>query len=119
VKQLEKDTNQNQLILGDFNDLASADWFQNHLKNGWSSPEFSYPKNILGSYKYQGRWQHIDLALYRGSNPFGGTIIAPPILLEIDAKWGGYKPKRSFLGRFYTFGYSDHLPVYIFNVIHS
>ena len=116
MAEMDCDSAQNQLIIGDFNDLSTADYFQNSIDSGWTAPSFSSPGNINGTYKFQGRWQHIDLALYRGKRTFSGRIIGPPLLLETDTKWGGYKPKRAFLGAFYTYGYSDHLPVYIFNV---
>ena len=117
MNELDRDSAQNQLIIGDFNDITSADFFQDEIHRGWNTPAFLYPKNISGTYKFQGRWQHIDLALYRGKIRYSGEILAPPLLLESDTRWGGYKPKRAFLGTFYTYGFSDHLPVYIFNVI--
>ena len=36
-----------------------------------------------------------------------------PFLLEQDTKYGGLKPKRTYLGPYYHGGFSDHLPVYI------
>ncbi len=117
VNELDRDSAQNQLIVGDFNDVSTADFFQDELNRAWVFPQFSYPKNTSGTYKYKGRWQHIDLALYRGKSRYSAEILAPPLLLESDTKWGGFKPKRAFLGTFYTYGFSDHLPVYIFNVI--
>jgi endonuclease/exonuclease/phosphatase family metal-dependent hydrolase len=116
LAELECDSAQNQLIVGDFNDVSTADYFQNIIDSGWTAPSFSHPKNINGTYKFQGRWQHIDLALYRSKRQYLGKILAPQLLLETDTKWGGYKPKRAHLGQFYTYGYSDHLPVYIFHV---
>ena len=116
LAELDCDSAQNQLIVGDFNDLSTVDYFQNIIDSGWTAPGFSHPKNINGTYKFRGRWQHIDLALYRSKRQYRGRILAPPLLLETDAKWGGYKPKRAYLGQFYTYGYSDHLPVYIFHV---
>ena len=116
IAELDKDTAQNQLILGDFNAIANADFVKTQVENGWKNPYFLRPKNIGGTYKFQGRWQQIDLALYRSRKTYSGKIIAPSLLLEKDTKWGGYKPKRAFLGQFYTYGYSDHLPVYIFRV---
>jgi hypothetical protein len=116
LAELDCDSAQNQLIVGDFNDVSTADYFQNIIDSGWTAPGFSHPKNIDGTYKFQGRWQHIDLALYRSKRKYLGRILAPAILLETDTKWGGYKPKRAYLGPFYTYGYSDHLPVYLFHV---
>ena len=32
-------------------------------------------------------------------------------LLEKDKKWGGLKPRRTFIGPRYNAGVSDHLPI--------
>ena len=86
LAELDSNSGQNQLIVGDFNDVPTADYFQNIIDSGWSAPSFSHPKNINGTYKFQGRWQHIDLALYRSKKQYLGRILAPPLLLETDAK---------------------------------
>lgn len=34
-----------------------------------------------------------------------------PFLMEEDERYGGYHPKRTYLGPRYLGGYSDHLPL--------
>jgi hypothetical protein len=38
-------------------------------------------------------------------------IFDAPFLLEPDKKYGGVKPKRTYVGFKYQEGFSDHLPV--------
>ena len=39
------------------------------------------------------------------------TILRLPFLLEEDSKYGDVKPHRTYYGREYIGGFSDHLPV--------
>jgi endonuclease/exonuclease/phosphatase family metal-dependent hydrolase len=64
-----------------------------------------------GTYKFRGRWHELDWALMKNGE-VSGQILTPDALLEADRKWGGRKPKRSWIGHRFSFGYSDHLPVY-------
>lgn len=41
----------------------------------------------------------------------GAEIFAAPFLLEPDKKYGGVKPKRTYVGFKYQEGFSDHLPI--------
>lgn len=41
----------------------------------------------------------------------GAEIFEAPFLLEADSKFGGVKPKRTYVGMKYQEGFSDHLPV--------
>jgi len=49
----------------------------------------------------------------RNPDPFEAIIFKEPFLLEQEGRRQGYT-WRSFLGGVYQWGYSDHLPVYIF-----
>lgn len=72
-----------------------------------------------GSYKYQGLWDKYDQFVVSASfmNGTGGTelsgteIMRLPFLLTDDNDYGGVKPFRTYNGRRYQNGYSDHLPV--------
>ncbi len=72
-----------------------------------------------GSYKYQGLWDKYDQFVVSASllNGLGCTqmteaeIMRPDFLLSDDDGYGGVKPFRTFNGRRYQGGYSDHLPV--------
>lgn len=105
------------LICGDYNDFPSAPAYQHALNDGWRAPQLLQSKHlesVSGTYKYQGRWQYIDLGLSKNS-VFTSTILALPMLLEPDQKWGGSKPRKRWQGTFFVNGYSDHLPVYFSN----
>jgi len=46
-----------------------------------------------------------------GMNLIAAEIFAPTFLLETDTKYGGVKPKRTYIGFKYQEGFSDHLPI--------
>lgn len=72
-----------------------------------------------GSYKYQGVWDKYDQYVVSASllNGLGCTemtgveIMRPGFLLADDDSYGGVKPFRTYNGRRYQGGYSDHLPI--------
>ena len=72
-----------------------------------------------GSYKYDGHWEKYDQFIVSGSftNGLGCTELLEaeymnlPFLLTDDDNYGGRKPFRTFNGRRYQGGYSDHLPI--------
>ena len=74
-----------------------------------------------GSYKYEGEWDKYDQFILSGSftNGLGCTELLgveymnPDFLLTDDDNYGGVKPLRTYNGRRYQGGYSDHLPVKI------
>lgn len=74
-----------------------------------------------GSYKYEGEWDKYDQFILSGSftNGLGCTELLgveymnPGFLLTDDDNYGGVKPLRTYNGRRYQGGYSDHLPVKI------
>ena len=74
-----------------------------------------------GSYKYQGVWDKYDQFVVSASllnglgctEMLGADIINLPFLLTDDNSYGGVKPFRTYNGRRYQGGYSDHLPVRI------
>ena len=72
-----------------------------------------------GSYKYEGLWDKYDQFIVSASflNGLGCTemldagIMRLSFLLADDDNYGGVKPFRTYNGRRYQGGYSDHLPV--------
>ena len=72
-----------------------------------------------GSYKYEGVWDKYDQFIVSASllNGLGCTcvkgaeIMNQPFLLTDDNTYGGVKPFRTFNGRRYQGGNSDHLPI--------
>lgn len=74
---------------------------------------------IDGSYRYEGYWDQYDQFVVSASllNGLGCTEIRSArvfdfgFLLEDDNDYGGLKPMRTYHGRKYQNGYSDHLPI--------
>ena len=119
------------VAMGDFNDtpLDSSMFFC--LKAGLdpSQPDsggllnLMYPflkMNGVGTHKFQRQWSILDQfvvpaymltedAAYRVTAPV--CIFAPSFVLTEDEKYLGKKPFRTYLGRRYQGGFSDHLPI--------
>jgi len=80
-----------------------------------------------GSYKYQGKWEMIDLVLVSSSmldsiaafhtQPGLFKVVDAPFLLIEDETYPGLKPFPTYGGYRWSGGYSDHLPV-IVRVMH-
>lgn len=70
-----------------------------------------------GSYKYDGLWDKYDQFVVSASllNGLGCTemisaeVMRLPFLMADDDAYGGVKPFRTYNGRRYQNGYSDHL----------
>jgi len=116
------------IILGDLNDGPDAPAVREGLKahpfikgEGLDDRELVTVMDAVeqGSYKYQGEWDTYDQFVVSASllNGLGCTgfidaqVVAAPFLLEDDNTYGGVKPFRTYNGRRYQGGYSDHLPV--------
>lgn len=77
---------------------------------------------VRGTYKYKGLWNRLDHILLnkeafrRKGKPHMGhcacEILALPFLLqEVKGRYNEVTPYRTYLGRFYQGGVSDHLPL--------
>lgn len=116
------------IIMGDLNDGPDAV----SVREGLNAHPYAQGKNLKdselvtlmdplddGSYKYEGVWDKYDQFIVSASflNGLGCTemldvdIMDLPFLLLDDDKHGGVKPFRTFNGRKYQKGFSDHLPV--------
>ena len=107
------------LVLGDFNDgpesyalepLRSLNLGEDSLR--WLSPKLSL--SIGGTYKYRGRWSHLDQGYWcgpEGSYEVSSSVLVLPPLICKDEEYGGIRPKRTYYGFTYVGGLSDHLPV--------
>ena len=97
------------LLCGDFNTAPTPALKHFFRAEAWHTVPFS--KGHSGTYKFKGRWSVLDWGVIKNGQATA-QILALPELLVPDEKWGGTKPKRSWSGTFFTYGYSDHLPVY-------
>lgn len=122
------------IIMGDFNDYPydeSLSKILGAVEINLRSPEdklinlmlsFNHLQNI-GTHKYEDFWGCLDqivvsAALLTTDDPlqikdYRAEIVMLDFLLEEDAKYGGVKPFRTFLGPRYKGGYADHLPVMV------
>ncbi len=97
------------MLAGDFNTEPTPNMMTLATAHHWELASMNGAQE--GTYKYRGRWNELDWAMVKNGE-VQGEILAPDALLENDKKWGGKKPKRSWIGHRFSFGYSDHLPVY-------
>lgn len=107
-------------IIGDFNDNPKNKSVKNFLMTGdLVNPMSEMEKNGKGSLIHLGKWHLFD-QLILSKNLFGdgrirfeSALIFNPISLQ--DKFGRHKgPLRTFVGRRYIGGYSDHFPVYAY-----
>ncbi|GHT02886.1 endonuclease [Bacteroidia bacterium] len=121
------------LAMGDFNDEPSDKSMQSltrlrtnkageplHLHNLWRALEQT---SKIGSYKFGKQWNFLDQMFVSDKlmspnhslhvKPQSATIFQADFLLTEDKTHGGVRPKKTFHGRKYEGGYSDHLPIYI------
>ncbi|MDR1417121.1 MAG: endonuclease/exonuclease/phosphatase family protein [Prevotellaceae bacterium] len=127
---LSASPNANLIIMGDFNDTPDSRCISEGLG---ASPNLSgvAPDSLynlalplhnanVGSIKFQGKWELIDLFFVSGNLlnkdspiyclPTGYYIFSAPFLLEPDEAYTGDKPRRTYNGVRYAGGVSDHLP---------
>lgn len=124
MQKIEKEErNPNFIVMGDFNDDPSSLSIQTLLQhNGLHNPmENLHVPSSRGSASYKRTWSLFDQIIlshkfYRyekGSHSFDtANIFDHDFLKEIKGKYKG-NPFRTFAGKKYLGGYSDHFPVYI------
>jgi endonuclease/exonuclease/phosphatase family metal-dependent hydrolase len=74
------------------------------------------PVPHTGTYKYRGRWSHLDQVRWCGPADryeLRASVLALPSLLVRDEEYGGWKPFRTYRGYRYQGGISDHLPLLV------
>ena len=124
----------NVIIMGDFNDYPTNRSIKDVV--GAVKPGKRVEKNRLynlmdgkegGTYRYRGEWGILDQMIVNGYMLDGNErmtvkyedaeILSYPFLLEEDDRYGGDIPSRTYWGKKYNGGYSDHLPVLLkFNI---
>lgn len=109
----------NIIVMGDFNDYATSASLCMLERWGLVNVTKSLRGNrgVKGTYRYQGEWNSLDHVLL--SPPLVAQVDTAyindaPFLLEEDEVYGGYRPRRTFLGyRYRRGGFSDHLPLVV------
>ena len=121
------------LIMGDFNDSPTNHSVQSILGAAFptqgGSPFLynlsrSNDKKVRGTHRFRGEWAMLDQIIVSPSlyHEDQGLRVVPNSfrivyneekMLSRDKRYGGYTPKRTYLGRTFKGGYSDHLPILI------
>ncbi|PRX57053.1 endonuclease [Flagellimonas meridianipacifica] len=114
--------NPNCIIMGDFNDDPKSESIQRLMDTGkFINPMQSLLSPNSGSANYKGEWSLFDQILLshsflnfeKGTHSFKkAKIFAPKFLKEWKGKYKG-NPFRTYAGKKYLGGYSDHFPVYV------
>ncbi|MGI6233534.1 MAG: endonuclease/exonuclease/phosphatase family protein [Prevotella sp.] len=104
------------IIAGDFNDYTRDKSIQLLTNSGLVdiSNGANGQNGARGTYRYHGEWGSLDHILcdnFTATRSTGCHINDASFLLEEDKKYGGVKPRRTYLGPRYLGGFSDHLPL--------
>ncbi len=104
------------IVMGDFNDYTDdAAMLLLRSKNLTDISARAHGRHgAKGTYRYHGVWGSLDHVLCDGS--MAARLVEchvndAPFLLCDDEKYGGVKPRRTYLGPRYLGGFSDHLPL--------
>ena len=110
------------IVMGDFNDDPKSESIQHIMKSGlFINPMEKLLSPSSGSANYKGKWNlfdqivvsHTFLNHQPGTHTFSkAAIFAPKFLKEWKGRYKG-NPFRTYAGRKYLGGYSDHFPVYV------
>ncbi|MBL7968003.1 MAG: endonuclease [Prolixibacteraceae bacterium] len=127
IRHSEKKYSQPKIVcMGDFNDqpfdeslMVILDESEGNgklvnLSSEWQKNEIKTLKNEY-SWEIFDQWIVSDSFLKSNScfRFLNAEIVTFPFLLENDNKFGGVKPKRTYVGFKYQEGFSDHLPILI------
>ncbi len=110
------------IIMGDFNDDPHSESVKNHLvQNDLFNPMERLLTRYRGTTNYRSQWNLFDQIIFshnfhkyeKGKHCFSDASIFDDDFLKIYK--GRYKgnPFRTYVGRKYLGGYSDHFPVYM------
>ncbi len=108
------------VVMGDFNDDPKSDSLLKLIAGGFYNPMESLLTHEEGSLSHQNTWHLFDQILVSHNflqlhdNPFQfdtAVIYHPHELQEYSGKYKG-TPFRTYVGKKYLGGYSDHFPVY-------
>ena len=101
-----------KVVMGDFNDVPSAVQFA-CLKEILSNKAADLSRDGLGTIRYKGRWELIDMFLVDSSLDSLSKmyVVQIPFLMAYDKSYPGYKPLRTYSGPKYIGGVSDHCPI--------
>lgn len=99
--------------MGDFNDTPANPVYK-HLEPTLRNLAEPLHRRGLGTIKYDGAWELIDLFFVSPKvRTAGMEIVTIPFLQTADGSHAGSKPLRTFSGPRYIGGVSDHCPIWL------
>ncbi len=109
------------IIMGDFNDNPVDDSIKNHLvKNKLFNPMLPLYNRGMGSTIFNRKWDLFDQIILsdsytknKSNHSFHKAAVYNKEFLKIYKGKRKGSPFRTFIGKWYQGGYSDHFPVYI------
>ncbi|WP_159022389.1 endonuclease [Formosa sp. L2A11] len=117
-----KDTNVKIIVMGDFNDNSASESVQAMVNNNsLFNPMESLTSYDRGSINYRFKWDVFDQFMLThnfldhkpGTHNFDNAdIFDADFLKQYKGKYKG-QPFRTYVGKKYKGGYSDHFPVYL------
>nr|WP_299071250.1 endonuclease [uncultured Allomuricauda sp.] len=112
----------NCIIMGDFNDDPNSESIKTIMETKmFVNPMQTLLSPVSGSANYKGEWSLFDQILIshsflnyeKGTHSFKkAKVFAPKFIKEWKGKYKG-NPFRTYAGKKYLGGYSDHFPVYL------
>ncbi len=116
---LDKDTDAKIIVMGDFNDDPTSESIAKHLvSNKIKNPATELLTPTQGSLSHNGVWHLFDQILHSVSfqKDKGNQFVKAEIFnQEFLTDWTGRnkgEPLRTYIGKFYRGGFSDHFPVF-------
>lgn len=126
------DLNAKILVMGDMNDdpvdsslleNLKAKGNRDQLKQGdLFNPMYQMYQDSLGTLAYRKKWNLFDMVIVsqgllgesKSDYKFHkAEVFDQPYLRQSEGDYAGY-PNRTYAGKYYLGGYSDHFPVYVF-----
>ena len=100
------------VVMGDFNDTPDGEQF-GLLAGALVNKADSLFSKGLGTIRYQGVWELIDMFMVSESLSERSEmdILQIPFLMTYEKKYPGMKPLRTYSGPRYVGGVSDHCPI--------
>lgn len=123
IKSLrEVDEDAKIIIMGDFNDNPTNKSIRNLIKDDFYNPMQRLLDKGEGSLKHDDDWYLFDQIMYsknflkeqKGSHCFKSADVFDKEFLKVYRGKNKGKPFRTYIGKWYQGGYSDHFPVYSF-----
>lgn len=121
VRQIYADNQRsNIVIMGDFNDDPLSESVRTFNTEGFLNPMIPFQGQKKGSVKHKGKWIMFDQIILNKNlieadwfEYLEAHIYVAPFLTQKSGRHKG-SPKRTFNGKFFQGGFSDHYPVFIY-----